>query len=195
MGTQSCFSMAVLRLLALASSLCLAAVFAANVRCGRFTHKHVWIQPDDQFIFSTQRKGEPFYKDKTRCSVRYTPYGNCSEVGFTCDKMSVRAEGGSRCRGDYVGLKVPGERMDKYCSGMKPNVTSTGFIRVVFRSNKDSRVQGGARCLVECTNNSTASRSLAILTGLLDQLEEEELAAEAQEKGFAEEDDFEEQEQ
>ena len=86
--------MAVLRLLALASSLCLAAVFAASetfylvlyllmfrfiyiknislpdVRCGRFTHKHVWIQPDDQFIFSTQRKGEPFYKDKTRCSVR-----------------------------------------------------------------------------------------------------------------------------
>ena len=77
-----------------------------DVRCGRFTHKHVWIQPDDQFIFSTQRKGEPFYKDKTRCSVRtlivdlkfphiaaqvrYTPYGNCSEVGFTCDKMSVR---------------------------------------------------------------------------------------------------------
>ena len=42
----------------------------SDVRCGRFTHKHVWIQPDDQFIFSTQRKGEPFYKDKTRCSVR-----------------------------------------------------------------------------------------------------------------------------
>ena len=43
----------------------------------------------------------------------------------------------------------------RYCSGTKPNVTSTGFMRVVFRSNKDSRVQGGARCLVECTNNSS----------------------------------------
>merc|ERR1711934_1078088 len=115
-------------------------------------------------------------------------------VGFTCDKMSVRAEGGSRCRGDYVGLKVSGERMDKYCSGMKPNVTSTGFMRVVFRSNKDSRVQGGARCLVECTNNST-SRSLSILTGLLDQLEEEELDAEAEEQSFAEDDGFEEQDE
>ena len=36
---------------------------------------------------------------------------------------------------------------------------------------------------------TAASRSLSILTGLLDQLEEEELAAEAQEKGFAEEDE------
>ena len=43
----------------------------------------------------------------------------------------------------------------RYCSGMKPNVTSTGFMRVVFRSNKDRRVQGGARCLVECSNNSS----------------------------------------
>ena len=34
---------------------------------------------------------------------------------------------------------------------------------------------------------TAASRSLSILTGLLDQLEEEE--AEAQEKGFAEEDE------
>ena len=33
-----------------------------------------------------------------------------------------------------------------------------------------------------------ASRSLEVLTGLLDQLEEEELAAEAQEEGFAEDD-------
>merc|ERR1719222_1395144 len=144
---------AVLRLIALVSSLCLAAVLAANVRCGRNTHKHVWIQPDDQFIFNTQRRGKPFYEDNTRCSVRYTPWGNCSEVGFTCDKMSVRAEGGSRCRGDYVALKLPGQKMDKYCSGMKPNVTSTGFMRVVFRSNKDKRVQGGARCLVECSTN------------------------------------------
>ena len=83
---------------------------------------------------------------------------------------------------------------------MKPNVTSTGFMRVVFRSNKDKRVQGGARCLVECSNNSSenkfffgifsyfspASRSLEVLTGLLDQLEEEELAAEAEEQSFAE---------
>jgi len=183
-----------LRLIALVSSLCLAAVLAANVRCGRNTHKHVWIQPDDQFIFNTQRRGKPFYEDNTRCSVRYTPWGNCSEVGFTCDKMAVRAEGGSRCRGDYVALKLPGQKMDKYCSGMKPNVTSTGFMRVVFRSNKDKRVQGGARCLVECSNNST-SRSLDVLTGLLDQLEEEELAAEAQEEGFAEDDGFDEQDE
>ena len=35
---------------------------------------------------------------------------------------------------------------------------------------------------------SLASRSLDVLTGLLDQLEEEELAAEAQEEGFAEDD-------
>merc|ERR1712243_543775 len=184
---ESCFSiMAVLRLIALVSSLCVAAVFAANVRCGRNTHKHVWIQPDDQFIFQTQRRGKPYYEDNTRCSVRYTPYGNCSEVGFTCDKMSLRAEGGSRCRGDYVALKLPGERLDKYCSGMKPNVTSTGFMRVVFRSNKDRRVQGGARCLVECSNNST-SRSLDVLTNLLDQL--------AEEQSFAEESDFEEQDE
>jgi len=108
--------------------------------------------------------------------------------------MSVRAEGGSRCRGDYVAVKVPGQKMDKYCSGMKPNVTATSFMRVVFRSNKDKRVQGGARCLVECSNNST-SRSLDVLTGLLDQLEEEELAAEALEQGFAEDDDFEEQDE
>ena len=100
--------------------------FLSDVRCGRFTHKHVWVQPDDQFIFSTQRKGKPFYEDNTRCSVRtlilscfisakvrYTPYGNCSEMAFTCDKMSVRAEGGSRCRGDYVALKLPGQKMDK----------------------------------------------------------------------------------
>merc|ERR550525_1524369 len=85
--------MAVLRLIALVFSLCLAAVFAANVRCGRFTHKHVWVQPDDRFIFQTQRRDKPLYEDNTRCSVRYTPWGNCSEVGFTCDKMSVRAEG------------------------------------------------------------------------------------------------------
>jgi len=186
--------MAVLRLLALVASLCLAAVFAANVRCGRFTHKHVWVQPDDQFIFQTQRRDKPLYEDNTRCSVRYTPWGNCSEIGFTCDKMSVRAEGGSRCRGDYVAVKVPGERMDKYCSGLKPNVTSNGFMRVVFRSNKDKRVQSGARCLVECSNNST-TRSLSVLTGLLDQLEAEEIAAEqdAELQGFGEEDDFEEQ--
>jgi len=186
--------MAVLRLLAFVSSLCLAAVFAANVRCGRFTHKHVWVQPDDQFIFQTQRRDKPLYEDNTRCSVRYTPWGNCSEIGFTCDKMAVRAEGGSRCRGDYVAVKVPGERMDKYCSGLKPNVTSSGFMRVVFRSNKDKRVQSGARCLVECSNNST-TRSLSVLTGLLDQLEAEELAAEqdADLQGFEEEDDFEEQ--
>ena len=41
---------------------------------------------------------------------------------------------------------------------MKPNVTSTGFMRVVFRSNKDKRVQGGARCLVECSNNSSKNK-------------------------------------
>ena len=29
----------------------------------------------------------------------------------------------------------------RYCSGLKPNVTSSGFMRVVFRSNKDKRVQ------------------------------------------------------
>ena len=29
----------------------------------------------------------------------------------------------------------------RYCSGLKPNVTSNGFMRVVFRSNKDKRVQ------------------------------------------------------
>jgi len=84
--------------------------------------------------------------------------------------------------------------MDKYCSGLKPNVTSNGFMRVVFRSNKDKRVQSGARCLVECSNNST-TRSLSVLTGLLDQLEAEEIAAEqdAELQGFEEEDDFEEQ--
>ena len=38
---------------------------------------------------------------------------------------------------------------------------------------------------------SLASRSLDVLTGLLDQLEEEELAAEAQEEGFAEDDGWE----
>ena len=56
--------------------------------------------------------------------------------------------------------------------------------------------------LYSCSNNSSdnlflgcffkyfssASRSLDVLTGLLDQLEEEELAAEAQEEGFAEDD-------
>ena len=37
---------------------------------------------------------------------------------------------------------------------MKPNVTSEGFLRVMFRSNNDKRVQGGARCLVECGGNA-----------------------------------------
>ena len=66
---------------------------------------------------------------------------------------------------------------------MKPNVTSDGFLRVMFRSNNDKRVQGGARCLVECGGNAT-SRSLDLLTGLLDQLDAEETEAE-------EKDDFE----
>ena len=44
--------------------------FLSDVRCGRFTHKHVWVQPDDQFIFQTQRRDKPLYEDNTRCSVR-----------------------------------------------------------------------------------------------------------------------------
>ena len=72
---------------------------------------------------------------------------------------------------------------------MKPNMTSEGFLRVMFRSNNDNRVQGGARCLVECGGNAP-SRSLDVLTGLLDELDAAEAEAE-KEDDFEDDLDFE----
>lgn len=96
-----------------------------DIRCGRKTHRHVWVLEDSKFVFQTQRRKVPLYQDNTRCSVRaappthgqarYTPWGNCTSVGFTCDKVALRAEGGQKCRGDYLALKGKGDsKTDKF---------------------------------------------------------------------------------
>ena len=51
----------------------------------------------------------------THGQARYTPWGNCTSVGFTCDKVALRAEGGQKCRGDYLALKGKGDsKTDKF---------------------------------------------------------------------------------
>ena len=44
-----------------------------DIRCGRKTHRHVWVLEDSKFVFQTQRRKVPLYQDNTRCSVRAAP--------------------------------------------------------------------------------------------------------------------------
>jgi len=99
------------------------------------------------------------YESDYKCSWKFTCSADSAMMTVDCSAFKTMED--DNCKEDYVKITDNSGTLGRYCGKDAPTnvISNSNYIKVSFKTNKDSKRKSGFSCSVRCTYIETTSIS------------------------------------